>query len=454
MPATVLAVALLPASALSMAEPVAAGAVADGNGEGLGFFAAIIFAFLGGVILNLMPCVFPILSMKALSLVELANTESRAARTNGVMYTLGILVAFCAVAAVMVVFRSAGEAVGWGFHMQNPAVVVGLGLLMVAVAMNLLGAFEVGTRVTGVGQGLARGSGSPQAFVTGVLAVVVATPCMAPFMAGALGYALIQPAAVTFAVFLVLGLGLAFPYLLLCFVPAAASLLPKPGAWMATFRHCLAFPMLITALWLFWIVGRQLGPTSMFAALLSATAAAFALWAYGRGFNSRLKRAWYATAVLGAIAGGFAFSQVEANRIVPRAEGELSGGMLGGLKLERFDSDRVKQYIAAGQPTFVYFTADWCLSCKTNERVALATDEVAEAFNSRGIKVVEGDWTTEDPVITEWLGMYDRAGVPLYLYFPEGSSLRTATILPQILTPGIVIDVIDKAEPGRNNKPR
>ena len=414
--------------------------------SGMGLLRAMVFALIGGVILNLMPCVFPVLSMKALSLVRLGDNDRRAARESGVMYTLGILVAFAAVAAVLLSLRAAGEAAGWGFQMQNPLIVVGLGLLMVAVAVNLLGAFEVGTRIMGVGQGLVVGDERRAAFFTGLLAVLVATPCMAPFMAAALGYALTQPAAVAVAVFLALGVGLALPYLLLSFVPTLGRVMPKPGQWMQTFRHLLAFPLLITALWLFWIVGQQLGATSMFIGLLAATALAFSLWAYGGSQRAARKAGWYASMAAGAVACFLAVSSVEANRTSPAVAGDRSAGTLGGLALERFDPASVEAYIAAGQPAFVYFTADWCISCKANERVALSTDQVAAAFNDRNIRVIEGDWTREDPEITRWLEMYGRAGVPLYLYFPTNSSLETVTILPQILTPGIVVDAIVSAD--------
>lgn len=412
----------------------------------LSFLQAFFFAFLGGIILNLMPCVFPILSMKALSLVKMTQESRRVARESGLIYTVGILVAFTLIAIVMLSLRSAGAAVGWGFQMQNPLIVVCLGLLMVMVGMNLFGAFEFGTRLAGKGQTLVQGSERREAFFTGLLAVVVATPCMAPFMASALGYALTQPAHVSIAVFMALGLGLAAPYLLVSFVPAFGRVLPRPGIWMDTFKRTLAFPMIITALWLFWIVGQQLGATSMFVSLIAAVTIAFSLWAYGNSQLSQLKRTWQLIACLGLIASIIIVAQVEENRVVARSPGDNSAGMLGNIALERFNSENVENYIAEGQPTFVYFTADWCISCKANERVALATDDVAKAFKERGIKVVEGDWTMEDPAITKWLKMYNRVGVPLYLYFPKGSSLKDVTILPQILTPRIVIDTIASAD--------
>ena len=246
-------------------------------------------------------------------------------------------------------------------------------------------------------------------------------------------FALVQPVVVALAVFLALGLGLALPYLAVTFIPALARGLPKPGAWMQTFRRVLAFPMLATALWLFWVLGRQLGATAMGLAILAALLLAFALWAYGQGASVRWRVASLA-GLLACLATGWQVARG------PEASGD------GVLASERFTPERVLGYIAAEQPVFVYFTADWCISCKVNERVALATDAVAEAFNERGIKVIEADWTTEDPVITDWLARYDRAGVPLYLYFPRGASLETATVLPQVLLPGIVIDAIESAD--------
>ncbi|MDH5619220.1 MAG: thioredoxin family protein, partial [Gammaproteobacteria bacterium] len=401
---------------------------------------------VGGIILNLMPCVFPILSMKALSLMNMAKQDQGAARESGLLYTLGVLLAFAAIGIAILGFRAAGNAVYWGFQFQNGPVNMLVAMLMVVIGLNLLGVFEIGTRIMGVGQELTQGGERKAAFFTGVLAVVVATPCGAPFMATAIGFAFQQSSAILVTIFLALGFGLAFPYLLLSFVPNVGKKLPKPGPWMASFKHFLAFPMFLAALYFFWVGGRVLGVSSMFAGLVTALALAFTLWAYGKAAMARVKGAWYVTALLGLLATGYVYTKIDASKVVLDEDGHVAAGMLGGLELEHFDPGQVQQYIADGQPVFVYFTADWCISCKANERVALSTDTVAEAFNSRGIKVVEGDWTLEDPVITEWLEMYDRAGVPLYLYFPKGSSLESVTILPQILTPGIVVDAIAAAD--------
>ena len=415
-------------------------AAAPSGGLTLGY--ALLFAFLGGIVLNLMPCVFPILSMKALSLAD-AGADRRSAREGGYLYTAGILVAFAIVGIALLGLRSAGQQVGWGFQLQSATVNLALALLMLAIGLNLLGVFELGAKLAGVGEGLTAGGERKRAFFTGLLAVVVATPCTAPFMAGALGYALVQPAAVALAIFLLLGLGLAFPYLLLSCLPAVGKFLPRPGPWMATFRNVLAFPMFATAVWLFWIVGSQLGADAMAIGLLAALAFGFALWAYGRVFAASRPWAWRTVAALGlagAVALGWKMPDYK------RAEDAAVAGALGQLAVEPFAPERVGEHLDAKQPLFLYFTADWCISCKVNERVALASAAVGEAFRSRGIKVMAGDWTNEDPLITAWLRRYGRAGVPLYLYFPSGSSLETAAVLPQILVPDTVIDAIAAAD--------
>ena len=413
---------------------------------GMSLPLAFLFAFLGGVILNLMPCVFPVLSMKALSLVRMGHADRRETRHNGLLYTAGILVAFAVAGTVLVALREAGQAVGWGIQMQFPLVNLGLALLMVAIALNLLGVFEFGVRAAGVGQSLTAGGERRAAFFTGLLAVVVATPCTAPFMAGALGYALVQSAPVALGIFLALGLGLAWPYLLLSFVPSLGRVMPRPGAWMATFRSILAFPMLATAVWLLWILGRQLGASSMAVGLLAAVFFAFSLWAYGRVFGSARPWSWRAVALAALVAAFWTGAAVEEYGMDPTTYAERQPGTLGELSVERFTPDRVAEYVESGQPVFVYFTADWCVNCKVNERVALASEKVGTTFRERGIKVLEGDWTHQDPVITTWLRRHGRVGVPLYQYYPKGASAAAPAVLPQVLLPDVVIAAIDAAD--------
>lgn len=434
---------LAPAGALAATTP-APGEMATGG--------ALLFAFIGGLILNLMPCVFPVLSIKALSLVEMQREDRRLVRQSGLIYTAGILVAFAAVGGALLGLRAAGNAAGWGFQLQNPAFNLVLGLLMLAIGLNLLGVFEVGARVAGAGQALTAGGERKAAFFTGLLAVVVATPCTAPFMAGALGYALMQPGVVALAIFLSLGFGLAAPYLLISLVPAFGRILPKPGPWMAGFRNVLAFPMFATGIWLFWIIGKQAGVNAMAVALAAALCFGFALWTWGRSTGARRPWPWRAAAsaaLVVTLAAGAAVERPEqqaAPAAASVADADSRAGTLGLLQLERFSPERMSGYLDSQQPLFVYFTADWCVNCKVNERVALSTDDVGEAFASKNIKVLVGDWTNEDPVITEWLQRYGRAGVPLYLYFPRGASLDDAAILPQVLLPDIVIQAIERAD--------
>ena len=418
---------------------------------------AVLFGLLGGLVLNLMPCVFPILSMKALGLVRLAGSERRMARTSGALYALGVVAAFLAIAALLLGLRATGQAAGWGFQLQSPWVNLGLGLTMVAIGLNLAGVYEFGARLMGLGQAATSGGDERRtAFATGLLAVVVATPCTAPFMASALGFALVQPPSVAVAVFLALGCGMALPYVALAWVPAFARALPKPGPWMATFKQALAFPMLATAVWLFWVVGQQLGPTAMAVAALAALVLAFALWAWGRAPAGGWR--WRSTALVGAVACLAVATRLEAVGVAPAAAGhpDAPAPRLGKLQPQPFSPALVRRLVAAGKPVFVYFTADWCISCKVNERVALATDAVGDAFASRGVEVVRADWTSEDPTITEWLAAYDRAGVPLYLYFPPsyvasgppGSPLRGAAVLPQVLLPASTIAAVARADAG------
>ena len=417
---------------------------------------AVLFGLLGGLVLNLMPCVFPILSMKALALVRLSGGERRVARTSGALYALRVVAAFLAIAALLLALRATGQAAGWGFQLQSPWVNLGLGLTMVAIGLNLAGVYEFGARLMGLGQA-ATGGGDERraAFATGLLAVVVATPCTAPFMASALGFALVQPPLVAVAVFLALGCGMALPYVALAWVPGFARALPKPGPWMATFKQVLAFPMLATAVWLFWVVGQQLGPTAMALAVLAALILAFALWAWGRVPAGGWR--WRGVALAGALACLAVAARLEAVGVAPAAsQGGATVARLGKLQPQPFSPALVRRLVASGKPVFVYFTADWCISCKVNERVALATDAVGDAFASRGVEVVRADWTSEDPIITEWLAAYGRAGVPLYLYFPPSyvasgppsSPLRGAAVLPQVLLPALTIAAVVGADAG------
>ena len=388
----------------------------------------LVFAFLGGLILNLMPCVFPVLSLKALAILRGQDQAAAHRRLHALTYTVGVIVSCLFVAAALLGLRAGGEAIGWGFQLQSPAFVGLLAYLLFALGLSMAGAVEFGSGLMGAGQSLTRSQGLSGSFFTGVLAVVVASPCTAPFMGTALGFALTQPAATALLVFAALGLGLASPFLLIGWVPAAARLLPRPGAWMATFKQLMAFPMFLTAVWLVWVAGRQSGPTAMGGLLVGATLIAFALWLFGRA--SVLGRVLGVVAIAGALWLLRAPAMTAAS--APTAPSALNGAE--GYSDARFDALR-----SEGRTVFVDFTADWCITCKVNERVAIKVARTQAAFAEHNVAVLVGDWTNADPAITAVLERYGRSGVPLYLVSRQGG---TPEVLPQILTPDLVINAI------------
>lgn len=398
------------------------------------FLAALGFAFLGGLILNLMPCVFPILSLKAMSVVELSKKDVAEVKISGLLYTSGVIFCFAIIGAVVNLLS-----VGWGFHMQLPIINFVLGLLMIAIALNLFGLFEFGNGLMGLGQGLIISEGGDNSksrrntFFTGLLAVIVATPCTAPFMAGALGFAFITGGFMGMLIFVTLGFGLAFPYLLICFLPGFRNVLPKPGAWMENMRNILGFPMLATALWLFWILGNQIGVNAMAIAVSSGILLALALWSLTK--QAVLWKVLSGLSVIGIFYAGTYLSGLNTNStIVEASEGDLNA--------VNFSSNELQELVGQNKNVFVYFTADWCVTCKLNERVALSKDSVKQAFIDKDIIVMKADWTNQNPDITRTLQRYGRIGVPLYLYFPKGSSINNPNILPQILTENIVIEAL------------
>ncbi|MGF1605764.1 MAG: protein-disulfide reductase DsbD family protein [Rhodothalassiaceae bacterium] len=400
----------------------------------LAFLGILASALAGGVILNLMPCVFPVLSLKALALVHSRGMTERAARVEGLAYGAGVISSFLLVAGLLLVLKGAGQAVGWGFHLQDPLVVTALAVVLFLVGLNLTGWFEVSGRLAGVGQGLTAQSGPRGAFFTGVLATVVATPCTAPFMATALGFALTQPAAISLLVFAFLGLGLALPVLLISFIPALRRLMPKPGAWMDTFKQALAFPMFLAAIWMVWVLGQLAGPDAVVAALIGMLIVAFAIWLSKLG----LKRRGSQLAAVSLVAAAIVSWLVVAADLAPEAPAAAKA-RAGALVYDTADLAQLRQQ---GRPVFVYFTAAWCITCKVNERVALNTPAVQDFLAQQEISVMVGDWTARDPEIAETLEAYGRSGVPLYLFFPAGGD---AVILPQVLTADLVVTTLSAA---------
>ncbi len=398
----------------------------------IGLWLALLLAFGGGVVLNVMPCVFPVLSLKAASMARHSD-QPAALRLQGLAFLAGVQVTFLSIAGLMLSLRAAGQDIGWGFQLQSPWVVSGLMLVMLAVGLHLSGVFTLGGQVQNIGQNLTRGDGPIPAFFTGVLAVAVAAPCTAPFMATALGYAIVQPAGVALAVFAALGLGMAAPLLLFSFSPWLARHLPRPGAWMERFKQVLAWPMYAAAAWLVWVIFQQLGPTAAAAALTSALLLALACWTYGVGQTDG-GRGWRWAAAVALVLCALTTASV------------ARGGDVGRQMIEEpFSPERLSALRADNKPVFVYFTAAWCVTCLVNERTALATPEVISALQDGGYTVLKGDWTNRDPAITQALAQHKRAGVPLYLVYPADRQ-RPPEVLPQLLTPGLVRDALKRGE--------
>ena len=411
-------------------------AAAEGS-EPLSLAQALLFALLGGLILNLMPCVFPVLAMKAAALARLAGHSRNAMRRDGLAYAAGILVAFAAMAGIVVAIRASVGEVSWGFQFQSPVFSLLIAYLFFVVGLNLSGVFEIGGRFAGIGQGLAAHGGVAGPFFTGVLAVVVATPCTVPFMAAALGFALSQPAPQTVAVLLALGLGLALPYLMLSITPALQRLMPRPGAWMERLRQFLAFPMYASAVWMIWVLTQQTGANGVIYALGGMILIAFAIWLLRTGSGASLaawlRRGLAAAAVL--LAFGAALKLEDSPATAASAAGPTSGVNFDGW--ERYSRERLNQAVAAGKPVFVDFTAAWCITCLVNERVALETPASRRAFEQAGVVKLKGDWTNRDPEITSTLKELGRAGVPLYLFWAPGA--QRPKILPQVLTESLIL---------------
>jgi thiol:disulfide interchange protein/DsbC/DsbD-like thiol-disulfide interchange protein len=412
----------------------------------------LAFAVLGGLILNLMPCVFPVLSIKAIGLVQQAKTHPAAVRAKGMVFAAGVISSMLCLAAVLLALRAAGEEIGWGFQLQSPLFVTLLVYLLFAVGLNLSGVFEVGGGLAGVGDGLTQGDSYRASFFTGVLTTLVATPCTAPFMASAVGAALTQPPAFALSVFAALGFGLALPYLLLSFAPWMRRALPKPGAWMDTLKQVFAFPIYASAAWLLWVLAQETSSFGLGAALAGAILIALAAWAYQKSKSSaaRGRVAALATATLAvllAILLPVRFADVAAAAASVSAKGAQSGD-----EWQPYDAAQVATLNAAGRPLLVNFTANWCLTCLVNERNAFADSAVQAVFRDKGVTLMKGDWTNRDPAITQALASFGRAGVPLYVVYNSKPGSTEPVILPQLLTASAVQSAFADA-PGHGSTP-
>ena len=398
---------------------------------------AIGFAFIGRLLLNLMPCVFPVLSVKVLALLEHGGGNAARGRRHGLAFGAGVLLSFWLLAGVLMALRAGGERLGWGFQLQSPVVVALLALLMFALALNLSGVFEIGLTLTQLGAKGA-GTGYGDSLLTGVLAVLVAAPCTAPFMGAALGFALVQPAVVGMLVFTALGLGLALPFVILASAPQLLRFLPRPGAWLETLKQLFAFPLYATVVWLLWVFGQQAGVDALAVMLLALIVFALGAWTWARGV--RFDRGVTRLAAAGLMLGAVTISALSATRMTrPTAVATVTPGW------EAWSAQRVSELRKEGRPIFVDFTAAWCLSCQVNERVALRTQSVERAFSSANVALLRADWTSRDSSITNVLASFGRSGVPLYVLYPAGTG--AASILPAVLSPGIVVDAVRKAAP-------
>ncbi|WP_337037446.1 protein-disulfide reductase DsbD family protein [Pantoea agglomerans] len=403
---------------------------------------AIAAAFLGGIILNLMPCVFPVISLKALSLIRHHESPSHA-RAEGLAFLLGVVVTMVALTAVLLLARAGGASVGWGFQLQSPLVIAALILVMLGSALNLLGLFEVGLSVQRVGEVGGDRGGLVGSALTGALAIIVATPCSAPFMASAVGYALTQPPLISLVIFISLALGFAAPFTLISFFPVLARILPKPGAWMITLKQGLAFPMLGAVGWLIWVLERQAGSAALAAILACCLLFSFAAWLYGMAQKRRMmgQRHWVLHVATAFFLALVVVPLLNLNRFAEApAETATASQAASAVAWSPQNVDAIK---GQGKPILVNFTASWCITCQVNDRTSLSTQAVKAAMARTNTIYMVADSTKYNPDVEQALSDFGRGGLPLYVVYPADGG--KPEVLPQVLTPGIVISALNQA---------
>ncbi|MEN0057267.1 MAG: thioredoxin family protein [Bdellovibrio sp.] len=395
--------------------------------------ALILFwAFLGGLILNVMPCVFPVLSIKILSFLG-PEKQASALRRSGLFYTAGVVLSFCSLGGLLLLLRAGGEQIGWGFQLQSPLVTAGISLLFFWLGLNFLGLFEIGQSFSYVG---ARKTSSSDAgsFFTGVLAVIVATPCTAPFMGAALGASLTLPPAHTLLIFAGLGFGMAVPFLILAYVPYTLRFLPKPGMWMQKLKEFLAFPLFATVLWLLWVLAQQRDVTALLFVLALFLSVGLWIWSVNNLRSERGKQF--------SLLGGFLLS-FALLIFLPEAS-STSSVKEATSAWQGYTPEKIQSHLAAGESVFVDFTAAWCITCQVNKKWVLNTPEILTAFQKKNIQLYRADWTDKNPMITEELAKLGRNSLPVYVFYRKGRS--TPEFLPEILTKGMIIDLLNKEE--------
>lgn len=421
---------------------LAASSAANSN---LSFGQALLFAFLGGIILNLMPCVFPVLSIKVLGFVKQSGEDDGKILSHGLSFAGGVLLSFWVLAGALIALRAGGESLGWGFQLQSPYFVGVLLVVMFLFGLSLAGVFEVGGSAVGLA-GKVRGEGLGSSFFSGILATAVATPCTGPFMGPALGFALTLSAFQSLTVFTFLALGMAAPYLALSSFPKLIDKLPRPGAWMETFKQLMSFPMFATCIWLVWLMGAHVGNDGLLLVMGGLLVVAIGAWIYGRWAtpvrSAFVRRLSTGLALLVGAAG--VWMLLPSEKATANAAAESSGGPDAyGVVWEDFSNDAIASARASGRPVFVDFTAKWCLTCKANKAVVFASDEVKQRFEDLDVLMVKADWTKRNPVITEALESFGRSGVPLYVLY-DGDAEAAPQLLPELLNPGIVLDALDR----------
>jgi thiol:disulfide interchange protein DsbD len=431
------------AAAPARAESVTA-AVAVPHPDSAQLLAMLGLALIGGLVLNLMPCVLPVLALKVFAVSELAGQSRGEALRHGAAYAGGVLLSMLALAGVALALRGAGHAVGWGFQFQEPAYVAAISAVLVGFALNLFGVFEIGFQPSALASAGADAPGARRSFFEGLLAVALATPCSAPFLGTALGFAFAGSASTIVAMFLAIGSGLAAPFVIISAVPRLARFLPRSGAWMGTLRSALGFTLLGSTLWLLWIFGRSAGLDAVIALLGVLLAGAFIAWLYGRAQHAGARFAGFgalaAVAVLAVGGANFVGVTARGSSAPLERESAAPGAALG----EAWSEAALQGALAAGRPVFAYFTADWCLTCKLNERIALDTDRTRSLLTSHGYAVLRGDWTQRDEAIRRELARHGKAGVPLYLVYSP-SEPGKPRVLPELLTPDLLADALAAA---------
>ena len=437
-------------SAAGAGATASAGAT-DGAAASAGLLGTVLLAFLGGVVLNLMPCVFPVLGIKVLGFVNQAGSDRGKIVLHGLVFTAGVLASFWALAGALLALRAGGEQLGWGFQLQSPAFVYGMAVFMLVFALNLSGLFEVGLSATGAGAGLQSQEGLGGSFFTGMLATLVATPCSAPFLAPALGAALALSAVESLVVFTAIAVGLSAPYLLLSLFPSAVKLLPRPGAWMETFKQLMAFPLYATVGWLVWVLAAQTAGDDygLLMILFAFVLVAMAAWAYGRfgqAHGKPSRQRWGTAAALALLVAGVALGWPQP----PPAVGSSSTGAGGAsgkgayaVAWQPWSPEAVAAAQAAGRTIYVDFTARWCATCQTNKAAVFSSSEVLAELARRDVLLLKADWTNKDPRITQELAKFQRSAVPFNLLYHPGQA--APRVLPELLTPGIVLDALRSA---------